>query len=90
MSKLTDIVAEIILNKITNDNFVYFEDSDVSISWYSEDGEFCLEGFDVPNIVNGFWKFCSPDNLKHWLSKLSRMELEEFVDCPSKFIREYE
>ena len=36
-------------------------------------------------FVDGFWDYCSCRNLKHWIADLTRIELEEYLDCPQKF-----
>ena len=85
-TQLINAVSESIINQKNQDNFIWFKDSDVSISWHEEDNQFCIEGFRAGNFVAGFWDYSSCSDLKCWIKKLKRSELENYLACPSKFL----
>ena len=84
-TQLINAVSESIINQRDKDKFVQFKDSDVSISWHEWDNQFCIEGFRAGNFVAGFWDYSSCSDLKCWIKKLKRSELEDYLACPSKF-----
>ena len=76
---ISAVTNYLISNKNDTDFAAWFTDSDVTISWDSDDQVFCIRGFRANNFVDGYWDYSSSANLKHWVADLKTDELERYL-----------
>ena len=76
---LINAVTERLISNKNDTDSVWFTDSDVMISWDSDDQLFCIDGFRANNFVDGYWDYSSSANLKHWIANLKTDELERYL-----------
>lgn len=79
---LINAVTERLINEKNDEDIIWFTDSDVTISWNSNDQEFCITGFRADNFVDGFWDHSSLAGLKNWVKRLKTEELERYLEAP--------